>query len=105
MKKTIKQHKLKFTRFYQSAKENDLGFTQVRQLSLAKHQCNRDRQVGRKEGIYLDWANRQFDGFMLMVPVFTKQTRCEVGYQVYLSKTEIPDPYKYLWSKPAYDAQ
>jgi len=97
MKKIIKRHKLKFTRLYKSAKANDLGFTLVRQLSLDKHQLNLDRQMLRKEGITLDWPNRQFDGFMLTVPVFTKQTRREVGYQVYLSKAEIPAPYKCLW--------
>lgn len=101
MKNIIKRHKLKFTRLYKSAKENDLGFTLVRQLSLDNHQLNRDRQVARKEGIYLDWPNGQFDGFMLMVPAFTKQTRRKVGYQVYLSKAEIPEPYKCLWPASA----
>ncbi|OUS02671.1 hypothetical protein A9Q81_08490 [Gammaproteobacteria bacterium 42_54_T18] len=97
MKKIIKRHKLTFTRLYHSAKENDLGLTLVRQLSLDKHQLNRDRQVARKEGIYLDWPNSLFDGFLLMVPIFTKKTHCEIGYQVYASKAEIPEPYKCLW--------
>ena len=97
MKKIIKLHKSKFTLLYTSAKANDLSLTQVRQMSLGKHQRNRDRQILRKEGLYLDWPNRLFDGFMLRVPVYTKQTHREVGYQVYMSKAEIPAPYKCLW--------
>jgi len=98
MKTIIKRHKLTFTRLYQSAKENDLEFTLVRQMSLVKHQLNKDKQVARKEGVYLDWQNSQFDGALLMIPTFTKQTHRELGYQVYLSKAEIPDPYKCLWT-------
>lgn len=105
MKKTIKRHKLTFTRLYQSAKENDLWFAQVRQLSLAKHQLNQDKLVARKEGSYLDWRNSLFDGFMLMVPALTKQTHREIGYQVYLSKAEIPEPYKCLWLAPTHNVQ
>ena len=97
MKKIIKGHKLTFTRLYQSAKENDLGVAQVRQLSLAKHELNQDKRVARKEGSYLNWRNSIFDGFILMVPALTKQTHREIGYQVYLSKAEVPEPYKCLW--------
>lgn len=98
MKNITKRHKLTFTRLYQSAKVNDLPLTMVRQMSLDKHQLNRDRKIARKEGTYLDWRNSCFDGFMLTVPLLTKKTHYEVGYRVYLSKEEIPSPFQCLWT-------
>ena len=97
MKNIIKRHKLKFTKLYQIAKANDFSLTQVRQMSLTKNTINRDKKLAKKEGIYFDWRNYRFDGFILMVPMLTKKTHCEVGHKAYLSKKEIPDPYKYLW--------
>ena len=97
MKNIIKRHKLKFTKLYQVAKANDFSLTQVRQMSLTKHQVNRDKQLAKNEGAYLDWRNYLFDGFLLMVPMRTKKTHCEVGHKAYLSKKEIPEPYKCLW--------
>ena len=86
-----------FIMVYQVAKANDFSLTQVRQMSLTKHQVNRDKQLAKNEGAYLDWRNYLFDGFLLMVPMRTKKTHCEVGHKAYLSKKEIPEPYKCLW--------
>ena len=100
MKNITKRQKLKLSKLYQSAKANDLSLTQVRQLSLTKHQINRDIKLTKKEGTFVDWQNYHFDGFLLTVPLFIKKTHTEVGYQVYLSKAEIPNPYKCLWLAP-----
>lgn len=83
MRNTIKQHKVKFTHLYQLAMVNDISFTQMRRLSLAKHKLKRDKRLARKEGTYLYWPDSVFDGFMLMVSVRTNRSDYEVGLKIY----------------------
>lgn len=97
MRKITRKRKAKFTQIHQTAKMNDIGFAQVRQLSLRSHQNNEDKKRASKEGVYHDWQNSEFDGFLLMVPIFTNKTHYEIGHQVYLSKAEVPEPFQHLW--------
>lgn len=105
MRNSIKRHKVKFTHIYQLAIENDIGFAQMRNLSLTKHQLKRDKRLANKEGTYLYWPDSVFDGFMLMISERTNSSDYEVGLKIYLSKAEIPQAFQHLWTESTNNAE